>query len=341
MARSRQLRLAARPVGEVKDSDFELVEAPVPEPGDGELVVEVSHISIDPAMRGWMNAGRSYVPPVEVGDVMRAMSLGRVIASRHPKFGEGDIVQGAFGVQEHALSDGGGVHKIAPLDGASLPAHLGVLGMTGLTAYFGLLDVGQMQEGDAVLVSGAAGAVGTAVGQIAKIKEGRVVGIAGGLEKCAMLVEELGFDAAVDYKADDFRDQLRRHTPDHVDVFFDNVGGEVLNQGLPRLARGARVVICGAVSQYNSAAGMRGPGNYMMLLVARASMTGFVVFDFAQRYGEAIAELSRWLADGRLRSVEDTVRGDIESFPTMLRRLFAGSNTGKLVLELERVGSAG
>jgi NADPH-dependent curcumin reductase CurA len=338
MAASRQFRLAARPVGEAKESDFELVEAPVPEPGDGEFAVEVTHISIDPAMRGWMNAGRSYIPPVEVGAVMRAMSLGRVIASRHPEFADGEIVQGAFGVQEHALSDGAGVHKVAEVDGVSLPAFLGVLGMTGLTAYFGLLDVGRMRGGDTVVVSGAAGAVGTVVGQIAKIKEGRVVGVAGGPEKCRMLVEELGFDAAVDYKADDFRDQLRRHTPDHVDVFFDNVGGQILDQGLTRLARGARVVICGAVSQYNSAAGMAGPSNYIMLLVARASMSGFVVFDFAERYGEAIADLSRWLAEGRIRSVEDTVRGDIESFPRMLERLFAGSNTGKLVLELDRAG---
>ena len=335
MAGSRQFRLAAHPVGDVKESDFELVEEPVPDPGDGEFVVEVTHISVDPAMRGWMNAGRSYIAPVEIGEVMRAMGLGRVITSRHPEFGENDIVQGTFGVREHTLSDGAGVHKVSPVDGVSLAAYLGVLGMTGLTAYFGLLEVGRMRAGDTVLVSGAAGAVGTAVGQIAKIKEGRVVGIAGGPEKCGMLVKELGFDAAVDYKADEFHDQLRRHTPDEVDVFFDNVGGQVLDMGLTRLARGARVVICGAVSQYNSTTGMTGPSNYIMLLVARASMTGFVVFDFAERYGEAVAELSRWLSEGRIRSVEDTVRADIEAFPSMLGRLFAGSNTGKLVLELE------
>ena len=333
---SRQVRLAGRPVGDVKQSDFECVEVPVDEPGEGQFVVEVTHISIDPAMRGWMNPGRSYIDPVEVGDVMRALTLGRVTASRHPEFAEGDIVLGTFGVCEHAVSDGRGVTKLGPAEGTSLPAHLGILGMTGFTAYFGLLDVGRLQEGDTVLVSGAAGAVGTAVGQIAKIKGARAVGIAGGPEKCRLLVEELGFDAAVDYKSGDLRGQLREATPDYVDVFFDNVGGEILDQGLTRLNRGARVVICGAVSQYNNTAPPAGPSNYLMLLVARASMTGFVVFDYAKRYPEALADLSTWVAEGRLHSVEDTVRGDIESFPDMLARLFSGQNTGKLVLELDR-----
>jgi NADPH-dependent curcumin reductase CurA len=336
MSTSRQLRLAARPSGEVNDSHFELVEEPVPEPDDGEFVVEVTHISIDPAMRGWMNEGRSYIAPVEIGEVMRAGALGRVIASRHDGFSEGDTVQGVFGVREHAVSDGAGVNKVKAGDGASPSAYLGALGMTGLTAYFGLLDVGKLQPGDTVLVSGAAGAVGTVVGQIAKIKGARAVGIAGGPEKCRMLTDELGFGAAIDYKQEDFYAQLRRNTPDEVDVFFDNVGGEILNLGLTRLARGARVVICGAISQYNNTGPMTGPSNYIMLLVARASMTGFVVFDFADRYQEGVREMAGWVAEGKLKSVEDTVRGDIESFPSVLGRLFAGANTGKLVLELER-----
>ena len=336
MTASRQFRLAARPAGEIKASDWDLVEADIPEAADGEFAVEVTHISLDPAMRGWMSAGRSYVPPVEIGEVMRALALGRVVSSRHPGFAEGDLVSGTFGVQEHAVSDGRGVHKIAVGNGVSLAAHLGVLGMTGMTAYFGLLDVGRLEEGDTVLVSGAAGAVGTTVGQIAKIKGARAVGVAGGAEKCRMLVEDLGFDAAVDYKAGDLRAALREHTPNGVDVFFDNVGGDILNQGLTRLARGARVVICGAVSQYNAAEGMTGPSNYMALLVTRSSMTGFVVFDYAKRYPEAAEQLSGWLAEGRLTSVEDTVRGDITAFPGALARLFSGQNTGKLVLELER-----
>lgn len=336
MSASRQYRLAARPVGKVKDSDWELVEAEIPEPGQNQFTVQVTHLSIDPAMRGWMNAGRSYVPPVEIGEVMRALALGRVIASAHPDFAEGDVVQGMFGVQEHALSDGQGVQKLDLAAGVSPAAYLGALGMTGLTAYFGLLDVGRLQDGDTVLVSGAAGAVGSVAGQIAKIKGARVIGVAGGPEKCRLLTEELGFDAAIDYKAGDLQAALREHTPKRVDVFFDNVGGEILNQGLTRLARGARVVICGAISQYNSAEGMSGPTNYMALLVSRASMTGFVVFDYADRYPEAIAELSRWLSEGRLTSIEHTVRGHIESFPDTLLALFEGTNTGKLVLELER-----
>jgi NADPH-dependent curcumin reductase CurA len=331
---SRQVRLAARPIGTVEDSDFDIVDVPVPDPEDGQFVVEVTHISLDPAMRGWMNAGRSYVPPIEIGEVIRALALGRVTASRNDRFAVGDVVRGIFGVQEHALSGGDGVDKVTPADGVSLATYLGALGMTGLTAYFGLLDVGRLSDGETVLVSGAAGAVGTVVGQIAKIKGARAVGVAGGEQKCRMLVDELGFDAAVDYKQGDLLGQLRRHTPDDVDVFFDNVGGDVLNQGLTRLARGARVVICGAISQYNSTDAVTGPSNYIALLVSRASMTGFLVFDYASRYAEATAELSDWLMAGRLRSVEDTTPGDIGSFPTTFARLFSGQNTGKLVLEL-------
>jgi NADPH-dependent curcumin reductase len=266
---------------------------------------------------------------------MRALSLGRVIDSGNEQFAVGDLVQGTFGVTEHALSDGAGVQKISPAEGISPSAYLGVLGMTGMTAYFGLLDVGRLQPGETVLVSGAAGAVGTAVGQIAKAKGARVIGIAGGTEKCQLLTNELGFDAAIDYKHGDLKDQLRRHTPDRVDVFFDNIGGEILNQGLTRLAHGARVVICGAVSQYNDV-DVTGPSNYIQLLVSRASMIGFVVFDYADRYPQAIAEMSRWLSDGRLRSIEDTVRGDIDAFPSTMERLFNGGNIGKLVLELQK-----
>jgi len=308
---------------------------PIPEPADGQIVAAVTHISIDPAIRGWINAGRSYIAPVEIGEVMRALTLGVVISSRNKQFAEGGLVHGTFGVAEHAVSDGAGVHKITPADGLSPATYLGVLGMTGMTAYFGLLDVGRLQPGETVLVSGAAGAVGTTVGRIAKIKGARVIGIAGGSEKCCKLIAP-GFDAVVDYKDGDLGQQLRQHTPDRVDVFFDNVGGDILNQGLTRLARGARLVICGAVSQYHNADAVIGPSNYTALLVARASMTGFVVFDYAERYSEAVAEMSRWLADRRLQSVEDTVRADIEAFPGILARLFTGANTGKLVLELER-----
>jgi NADPH-dependent curcumin reductase len=231
------------------------------------------------------------------------------------------------------VSDGRGVRKV-DTSLAPAPVHLGLLGMTGLTAYFGLLDVGAPQPGQTVVVSGAAGAVGSVVGQIARIKGCRTVGIAGGPEKCAWIVEELGFDTAIDYKRGDLRAELRAATPDGVDVYFDNVGGDTLDEVLRRIARGARVVICGAISQYNAEQPPRGPANYRQLLVQRASMTGFLVFDFAERYAEAIAELAEWLRAGELQSREDVVRGGLEQFPEVFLRLFRGENTGKLILEL-------
>lgn len=328
-----QIRLAARPVGLPTASDWEVVEEPVREPADGELSVAVTHISIDPAMRGWMNEGASYIAPVGIGEVMRAGAVGTVTASRHPDFVVGEHVSGAFGVQEHAISDGHGVLKVDP-SLAPLPTYLGTLGSSGMTAYFGLLDVGKPRPGDTVVVSGAAGAVGSVVGQIARIRGCRVVGIAGGPEKCAWLTGELGFDGAIDYRHEDVRRALRHRAPDGIDVFFDNVGGEILDAALTRLARGARIVICGAISQYNATDGVKGPSNYLSLLVHRASMTGMVVFDYAHRYAEAAVELASWLADGSLISREDVVEGDVRAFPETLLRLFAGENTGKLVLRI-------
>ena len=328
-----QCRLAARPVGLPQPSDWEYLEQPAPEPGDGQFLVQVEYISLDPAMRAWMNPGRSYVPPVEIGEVMRAAAVGRVVESHHPDYRAGDCVSGAFGVQRFAASDGGGVRHVDTAL-APAPVHLGALGLSGLTAYFGLLDVGRPEPGQTVVVSGAAGSVGSIVGQIARIKGARAVGIAGGAEKCDWLVRGLGFDAAIDYKAGEMAAELRKHTPDRVDVFFDNVGGEMLDAVLLRLARGARVVLSGAISQYNATAAMRGPANYMQLLVMRASMAGFVIFDYAQRYAEAAAELAAWLRAGELRSREDVVQGTVEQFPEVFLRLFRGENTGKLVLAL-------
>jgi NADPH-dependent curcumin reductase CurA len=330
---NRQVRLAARPSGLPKPSNWSLVDEPVPTAGDGEFVVEISHISLDPAMRGWMNAGASYIDPVEIGDVMRAGCIGRVIDTRHPGFEVGDHVYGTFGVQRHARSDGAGAIKVDP-SLAPLPTYLGTLGMTGLTAYFGMLDVANVRDGDTVVVSGAAGAVGSVAGQIAKLKGARAIGIAGGAEKCRWLVDELGFDAAIDYKADDVPRTLRTHAPDGVDVFFDNVGGEILDAVLTRLARGARIVICGAVSQYNATEPVRGPSNYLALLVARATMTGMVVFDYAPRYAEGIGELARWLGDGSIVSREHIVDGGVDDFPETLLKLFDGENVGKLVLRV-------
>ncbi|MGH3151861.1 MAG: NADP-dependent oxidoreductase [Streptosporangiaceae bacterium] len=333
MAVNQQVRLADRPSGLPRASDWEFTSEEVPEPGPGQFVVAISHLSVDPAMRGWMNAGASYIPPVEIGAVMRAGGIGRVIASEHPGFAVGDDVTGLFGVQEYALSDGRGVMKL-DTGVAPLPTYLGALGTTGLTAYFALLDTGQAKADDTVVVSGAAGAVGSVAGQIAKIKGCRVIGIAGGPEKCRVLTEEFGFDAAIDYREPGLRRRLRELAPRGVDVYFDNVGGEILDDVLACIARGARIVICGAISQYNENQ-VRGPANYMMLLVARASMTGMLVFDYADRYPEALAELGGWVRAGRLVSREQIVHGSVRDFPATLLMLFEGANTGKLILALD------
>jgi len=285
-------------------------------------------------MRGWMNDAKSYIAPVAIGEVMRAGGAGRVVESRNGDFAEGDHVTGSFGVQEYAISDGKGVRRVDPAV-VPLPKYLGVLGMPGMTAYFGLLDIGKPQAGQTVVVSGAAGAVGSAVGQIAKIKGCRAVGIAGGKAKCEHVVGELGFDACVDYKSGDVRQSLAAQCPGGIDVYFDNVGGAILDAALARLALRARVVICGAISQYNATAGVKGPANYLSLLVNRASMTGMIVFDYAARYGEAVAELGEWMRSGKLLSREEIVRG-LDNFPEALLMLFRGENTGKLVLALDK-----
>jgi NADPH-dependent curcumin reductase CurA len=330
---NRQIRLAARPSGLPKDSDWEHASEPVPTPGEGQFLVRVLYVSLDPAMRGWMNEGRSYVPPVGIGEVMRAGAVGVVQESNNPAFAVGDHVSGTFNVQEYAVSDGAGVVKVDP-SAAPLPTYLGTLGMPGLTAYFGLLEVGALAEGETVVVSGAAGAVGTVVGQIAKIKGCRVIGIAGGADKCRWITEELGFDAAIDYKNDDLRTRLKDEAPNGVDVYFDNVGGAILEAVLNRLALRARIVLCGAISQYNAEGGMSGPRNYMNLLVNRARMEGFVVFDFAKRYREGVAQMAEWMQAGSLTAHEDVVRGSIDDFPETLLRLFRGENLGKLVLQV-------
>ncbi len=333
MKTNRQFKLAKRPVGLPNRDNWSFETSPCPEPGDGEFVVRVRYLSLDPAMRGWMNEGKSYVPPVGIGEVMRAGAVGEIVASRHADFAVGDSVSGLFGVQDYAISDGKGVNKVDP-NAAPLPLYLGTLGMPGMTAYFGLLEVGKCQDGETVVVSGAAGAVGSVVGQIAKIKGCRVVGIAGGSEKCNYVVEQLGFDACIDYKAGDVKDGLKQHCPKGVDVYFDNVGGDILDAVLTRLAMHARIVLCGAISQYNNTTPVKGPSNYLSLLVNRASMTGMVVFDWAPRYGEAVANMAKWIQDGQLKSREHVVEG-LEKFPEALLMLFNGENFGKLVVKVD------
>jgi hypothetical protein len=329
---NHQFRLAARPVGMPKRSDWTYAEEHIREPGDGEFLVKILYISLDPAMRGWMNESRSYIPPVGIGEVMRAGAVGRVMASKNPAFAPGDYVYGGFGVQEYAISNGKGITKVDSRV-APLPVFLGTLGMPGMTAYFGLLDTGQPKSGETVVVSGAAGAVGMVVGQIAKIKGCRVVGIAGGPEKCNYIKKELNFDAAIDYKSEDLKKALQNNCPKGVDVYFDNVGGEILDAVLTQLARGARIVICGAISQYNNTTPVKGPSNYLSLLVNRATMKGMLVLDYAERYGEAAREMAGWMKAGQLKSREDIVEG-FETFPETLLKLFKGENTGKLVLKV-------
>jgi NADPH-dependent curcumin reductase len=329
---NHQIKLAARPVGLPKRSDWQFTEAPLPEPRDGEVVARVLYLSLDPAMRGWMNEGKSYIAPVGIGEVMRAGAIGKVIGSRHAGFAAGDYVSGLLGVQEYAALDAVRLFKVDPKL-APLPMFLNTLGMPGMTAYFGLLDVGAPNEGDTVVVSGAAGAVGATVGQIAKIKGCRAVGIAGGAAKCRYLVEELGFDAAIDYKAEDVRKSLRAHCPNGINVYFDNVGGEILDIVLTQIARHARIVVCGAISQYNNTTPINGPSNYLSLLVNRARMEGMVVFDYASRYPHAINDIAGWIAAGKLKSREDIVEG-LENFPEALLKLFSGENFGKLVLKV-------
>ena len=325
-------KLASRPVGLPDRADWEFFEEEVGEPGEGQLLIKVAYISLDPAMRGWISEMRSYIPPVEIGAVMRALGIGRVIASQHPDFAEGDTVTGLLGVRQYLISDGSGLIKVDP-SLAPLPRFLGALGMTGMTAYFGLLEVGRPEQGETVVVSAAAGAVGAIAGQIAKIKGCRAVGIAGGEEKCRYVGEELGFDAVVDYKAGDVGSALAEACPDGIDVYFDNVGGEILDAALALLNRHARVVICGAISQYNNTGPMRGPSNYMSLLVNHASMTGFVVTEYFGRYAEGAAEMAGWLAEGRVKAREDVFEG-IETFPETLLKLYSGDNNGKLVLKV-------
>jgi NADPH-dependent curcumin reductase CurA len=330
---NRQIRLAARPQGELKPSDWEHADAPVEPTPEGSFAGRTLAISLDPAMRGWLNDVPSYIPPVGIGEVMRAGTVVEVTESNHSDFAVGEHVTGMFGVQEHVVSDGRGALKV-DLGQAPAETWLGALGMPGMTAYFGLLDVGELKEGETVVVSGAAGAVGTIVGQIAKVKGCRVVGIAGGPEKCAMLTDELGFDAALDYKQPGLKDALKQATPDRIDVYFDNVGGEILDLALTRLAMKARVLICGAISQYNAEGAMKGPANYMALLVSRARMEGFLVFDFAQRFGEAGKEMAGWIASGQIKTKEHVVTGGVDDFPDTLQMLFRGENVGKLVLDV-------
>lgn len=327
-----QVRLAQRPEGLPNADTWQYTEEEMPSLAPGQMLVEQYYISLDPAMRGWVMDRRSYIPPVGIGEVMRATAVGKVVDSNGGRFSVGTYLYGMGGVQLYAVTEGKGWFPVDP-ELAPLPVYTSALGMTGFTAYFGLLDVGQPKAGDTVLVSAAAGAVGSMVGQIAKLHGCRVVGIAGSAAKCDYVVKELGFDACFNYRTDSLHAALKTHCPDGVDVYFDNVGGDILDATLGHINVGARIVICGAISQYNNFNRVKGPSNYLSLLVNRARMEGFVILDYADRYLEAAQAIGQWLAQGKIQTREDIER-DIYQFQAALDRLFTGDKLGKLVLQV-------
>jgi NADPH-dependent curcumin reductase CurA len=329
---NKQIILKKRPEGFPETDTWELHNTKLPKLKEGEFLIRNEYISLDPAMRGWINDTKSYIPPVQLDDVMRAGAIGRVSQSKNEKYKEGDIVTGMNGVQQYTLSDGKGQIKIQEM-GMPLPKFLGVLGMPGMTAYFGFLEIGQPKEGETVLVSGAAGAVGSLVGQIAKIKGCKVIGIAGGKEKCDYLLNELNFDAAIDYKSENIWAALKEKCPNGIDVYFDNVGGQILDAALANINMKARIVVCGAISQYNNKDSFYGPKYYINLLVKRARMEGFVVFDYRDRYMEGAMQMAQWMAEGKISSKEHVVEG-IENFYDAFGKLFSGKKLGKLVLKV-------
>ncbi len=324
--------LTERPKGAVQDSNFRVEEEKIEALNDGQFLVAIEAISIDPAMRGWMNEGTTYIKGVEIGTVMRSFSAGKVIESKHDNFKVGDYVEGLLGVQTHCTTDGKGIRKI-DVSTSKSSHHLGVLGMPGMTAYFGLLKRGEPKAGDIVYISGAAGIVGSTVGQIAKLKGCTVIGSAGSDAKCKFLTESCGFDYAINYKTEDIDAKLKTYAPDGIHIFYDNVGGETLDIALMNLARGARVVICGAISQYNDMANITGPKNYMKIVSARGKMNGIIVFDFVEQWPAAAKEIAQWINEDKIYVKEHTVKG-IENFTSALQMLFTGENFGKLILEV-------
>jgi NADPH-dependent curcumin reductase CurA len=329
---NRAWTLVARPEGPFKPGDFQWVEQPVPDPAPGQVLVRQVYLSLDPASRGWAGPSPTYLPPVPLGSVMRGFGLGVVEQTRHPALRDGDLVQGLLGWQTHAVVDGDTVTRVGREPGIPLDAHLAVLSHIGATAYFGLLEIGRPAAGDTLVVSGAAGAVGSLVGQIGKIAGCRVIGIAGSDEKCAWL-SELGFDATINYKQGPILSGLRRLCPNGIDVHFENVGGPILDAALASINTRARIVLCGLISQYNDVVPPPGPRFLGNILMRRAKIEGFIVVDYHDRFREAFGPLARWMADGRLRYRADIVDG-LEQAPTAVNRLFDGANIGKLIVRV-------
>jgi len=328
---NRRLVLAQRPTGNVDESTIRLQEDEIPEPGDGQTLVRNRFLSIDPTIRTWMDDVPGYLPPIKLGEVVRAPAVAEVVKSNSGRYEEGALVFGLTGWQDYALVDDGLQALPAGVDPT---AALSVFGVTGMTAYFGLLDVGRIKEGDTVVVSGAAGATGSTVGQIARIKgAARVVGIAGTDEKCSWLTDELGFDTAVNYKTEDVAARLREACPDGIDLYWDNVGGELLDICLAQLALRGRIVLCGAIASYNDRGSTRGPANYRALIVRRGRMEGFIILDYGERFPEAQAQMAQWVAEGKVKFKVHLVEG-LEHAPDALNLLFTGGNTGKVIVRV-------
>lgn len=325
-------RLASRPVGLIKESDYSWVEEAVPALEDGQFLVKTQYLSLDPANRGWVNEGGSYMAEIKIGSLMPAGGIGEVIESRNPNFKEGDLVQGLIGWQEYVISNGQGFNKL-PQMGLPPTAFLGLFGHIGLTAYFGLLDIADPKPGETLVVSAAAGAVGSIVGQIGKIKGCRVVGLAGTDEKCKWLTDELGFDAAINYKTEPVYESLKKHCPNGIDIYFENVGGEILDAVLSLINNFARIPLCGLISAYNATERVPGPYNFSRLLTRRVKLQGFIVLDYMPRAQEGIAELAKWYMAGKLKYRVDVVEG-LHEAPRAVNKLFEGSNQGKLILKV-------
>ena len=330
---NHQWRLAARPVGIIKEADYQWAEEPVPELQDGQVLIRNLYLSLDPANRAWVREEGSYMAPIPLGSVMLGIAVGVVEESRNPNFQAGDNVQGFLGWQEYAVSDGAGLNKLPNNPAIPLTAYLGLFGGIGLTAYFGLLDITDPKPGETLVVSAAAGAVGSIVGQIGKIKGCRVVGIAGSDEKLKWIVDELGYDAAINYKTENIRQGLKRTCPNGIDIYFDNVGGEILDAALAMINLRARISVCGMISQYNTTAPVPGPYNLINILTKRAKMQGFIVTDYLPRAQEAIPELIKWYMEGKLKYRVDVVEG-LKEAPRAVNKLFEGSNQGKLIIKV-------
>ncbi len=335
---NQQILLKKRPVGVPVAGDFGRAEGAIGVPGDGEVLLKNLYLSIDPAIRGWMSESKSYLPPVELGAPVRSGTLSEIVESHADGWSQGDVVRALAAWESFSVVPSRDLHgKVRTIEGIPLSAMLSVLGGTGLTAYFGLLEVGRPRKGETVLVSAAAGGVGSIVGQIAKLKGCRAVGLTGSDDKCAWLVDDLGYDAAINYKTADLRNAIDRECPDGIDVFFDSVGGDLLELALNRLRRGGRVVLCGAMSQINATKRPEGPASYLQLLAKSARMEGFTTFDFAARFDEARAELAGWIQEGKIRYRDDVAKG-LDQAPLQLLRLFDGSHRGKLMVELQHEG---